>query len=541
MKESTNILRGPDYLFVFPEKMTVGQLMHNQLETHGTKIAQIQKETGEERTYKDILIRSQKLAVYLRNHGIKVNDRIAICSENNLGWAVSICATIFVGATVCPLNPMYSQREFLHTINISKPKLIFVSPLVLKSVKNYVKELSWTPTIILMLEEPNVDVPSIGKLISNVPTKNIENFQVTNVNVTEHVVSILCSSGTTGMPKGVMLTDKNYLSTIQTMLDGSVGIAMQDQTIICLLPFFHAYCFSVLIFSIIAGSTAIVFSTFKEEAFLETIEKYKTQVLSLVPPLMVFLAKHPIVDNYDLSSVKIIWCGAAPLSREIEDAVKKRLNNPEIRQGYGMTETTLTVVKVPENCDKPGSAGRLMPGVLGKVIPIDDGGKWSDKTLGPYQEGELCFKGDLIMKGYCGDKTSTSATIDEEGWLHTGDVGYYDDDGFFYIVDRLKELIKYKGFQVPPAELEAILLTHPEIKDAAVVGLPDEVAGELPIAFVVKQPNAKVTADAVLKYVNGRLYNESQIRKNFEEEYGFYKIFQRIHREKFYAENCGNC
>lgn len=295
-----------------------------------------------------------------------MGDRIAICSENNLHWAVPICATMFVGATVCPLNPMYSKREFLHTVNISKPKLIFVSPLAFKSVKNYVKELSWTPTVVLMLEEPNVDEPSIGKLISNISMKSIENFQVTNVNATEHVVAILCSSGTTGLPKGVMLTDKNYLSTIQTMLDGSVGIAMQDQAIICLLPFFHAYCFSVLIFSIIAGSTAIIFSTFKEEAFLETIEKYKIQVLNLVPPLMVFLAKHPIVDRYDLSSVKIIWCGAAPLSREIEDAVKKRLNNPEIRQGYGMTETTLTVLKIPENCNKPGSAGKLMPGVSGR-------------------------------------------------------------------------------------------------------------------------------------------------------------------------------
>lgn len=143
--------------------------------------------------------------------------------------------------------------------------------------------------------------------------------------------------------------------------------------------------------------------------------------------------------------------------------------------------------------------------ILAKVIPIDDTGKWSNKTLGPHCEGELCFKGDLVMKGYCGDRTSTSATIDEEGWLHTGDVGYYDKDGYFYIVDRMKELIKYNSFQVPPAELEAILLTHSEIKDAAVVGLPDEKAGELPLAFVVKQPHAKITANDVVKYVQGEI------------------------------------
>lgn len=141
--------------------------------------------------------------------------------------------------------------------------------------------------------------------------------------------------------------------------------------------------------------------------------------------------------------------------------------------------------------------------VSAKVIPVSESENWSDETLGPYCEGELCFKGNMIMKGYCGDRTSTSATIDKDGWLHTGDIGYYDDEGFFYIVDRLKELIKYKAFQVPPAELEAILLTHPKIKDAAVIGLPDESAGELPIAFVVKQPNAKVSADEIIKFVDG--------------------------------------
>lgn len=143
--------------------------------------------------------------------------------------------------------------------------------------------------------------------------------------------------------------------------------------------------------------------------------------------------------------------------------------------------------------------------ILAKVTPVNENGNWSDKTLGPFCEGELCFKGDLVMKGYCGDKESTFSTIDKDGWLHTGDIGYYDNEGYFYIVDRLKELIKYKGFQVPPAELEAILLSHSKIKDAAVVGLPDEVAGELPIAFVVKQPNSKVSAEEIIKYVNGKV------------------------------------
>ena len=315
--------------------------------------------------FNQIFDKSRKLATYFRNNGIKVNDRIAICSENNLGWAIPVCAIMFTGATICPLNPLYSKREFLHTVNISKPKYIFVSAMVLKSVKEFIKELSWAPILILMVNHPQENVLTIDKLIAKIPSSEIQNFQVTNVDIYDHVVTILCSSGTTGLPKGVMLTDKNYLSTIQTMLSQSVSVATEGQVLICLLPFFHAYSFTILIMGLIAGSTAIVFSQFKEDAFLETIEKYKIEVLTMVPPLMVFLAKHPIVDKYDLSSVKIIWCGAAPLSREIELAVKKRLNNPEIRQAYGMTELTLSVLKIPENCDRPGSAGTLMPGTLG--------------------------------------------------------------------------------------------------------------------------------------------------------------------------------
>lgn len=305
------------------------------------------------------------MAKYLQNVGVKVNDRLAVCSENNLGWAIPLCASMFVGATICPLNPAYSKREFQHALNISKPKFIFVSPMVLKSMKNSIKDLPWLPTVILLLGAPDADTPSIDSIIAHVPSTRPENFKVTDVDPNQHIVSILCSSGTTGLPKGVMLTDKNYLSTFSSMLDGSVGLASHGQPLINLLPFFHAYFFTVLIMGFIAGTTGIVFSQFKEKAFLETIEKYKIEVLSLVPPLMVFLAKHPLVDKYDLSSLKIIWCGAAPLSRETELAVKKRLNNPEIRQGYGMTELTLSVLKMPENGNRPGSAGKLLAGCSG--------------------------------------------------------------------------------------------------------------------------------------------------------------------------------
>lgn len=177
----------------------------------------------------------------------------------------------------------------------------------------------------------------------------------------------------------------------------------------------------------------------------------------------------------------------------------QRLGVSCIRQGYGMTETTVIVSLSPDAKNKVGSAGTLSPDTLCKVIDIQ-----TSESLGPRQQGELCFAGDLMMIGYCGDPKATAEMIDKDGWLHTGDIGYYDEDGYIFVVDRLKELIKYKAFQVPPAELEAILLNHPAVKDAAVIGLPDESSGELPLAFVVRQPGAEISADAIRRFVDGK-------------------------------------
>lgn len=219
----------------------------------------------------------------------------------------------------------------------------------------------------------------------------------------------------------------------------------------------------------------------------------------MVPPLMVFLAKHPLVDQYDLSSLKIIWCGAAPLSKELEDAVQRRLNVPIIRQGYGMTEGTLAFTGQTDDHHSSGSVGVIRAGFLARIVNEDTG-----ENMPAFERGEIWMKGSAVMKGYVNDEQSTSSTIDTDGWLHTGDIGYYNDEGELFIVDRLKELIKYKGYQVPPAEIEGVLLQHPKIADAGVVGKPDEDAGELPIAFVVKQSNVELTEREILQFVAGK-------------------------------------
>jgi 4-coumarate--CoA ligase len=278
-------------------------------------------------------------------------------------------------------------------------------------------------------------------------------------------------------------------------------ILLSEFCMLGLIPWFHAFGFLTL-FNILLDAVRVVFiPKFEEGLFLSCIENYRINFIFMVPPLMVFLAKHPMVDSYDLSSIKVLFSGAAPLSKEVTEAVKTRLPHVKtILQGYGMSEMTLGVVlQTPNKPIKSGSVGSLIRGMYAKVIDPDTG-----KTLGPNQRGELCFKGSQVMKGYIGNEKETKNTIDSEGYLHTGDVGYFDEDQQFFIVDRLKELIKYKAFQVPPAELEAILLENPKVKDAAVIGMPDDASGELPLAFVVRQDGVSVTAKEIVDYVAAR-------------------------------------
>lgn len=219
----------------------------------------------------------------------------------------------------------------------------------------------------------------------------------------------------------------------------------------------------------------------------------------MVPPLMVFFAKHPDVDHYDLSSLRVIWCGEAPLSAESVEAVTRRLNSAIIiRQGYGLTEGTLALIGQTDVRHKDGSVGELRPGLLARIADVETG-----DALPANRRGELCFKGGVVMKGYVGDRQATAAMVDADGWLHTGDIAYYEETGELFVVDRLKELIKYNGFQVPPAEIEGVLLQHSDVLEAGVVGEPDERVGERPVAFVVRREGSTVTEEEIRQFVAG--------------------------------------
>lgn len=280
-----------------------------------------------------------------------------------------------------------------------------------------------------------------------------------------------------------------------------------DLRLLTFLPWFHIMGFFGLYFYPTRKVYTVFLSRFESELFLSCIQRHRITSLVLVPPVVVFLAKDAAIDAYDLSSLREIFSGAAPLQADTEIAVYQRLPNIRvIRQGYGMTEG-LAMTLPPRQALKQGSVGLLVKGTQAKIVCPDTG-----KLMGPNEPGELCFRGPHLMKNYYNNEEATRNTFDDAGFLHTGDIGYVDNDGYFFIVDRLKELIKYKGFQVPPAELESLLLSHPQVNDAAVIGVPDESCGELPMAFIVRQPGSEVTAQEIVAFVAGHTSPAKRLR-----------------------------
>jgi 4-coumarate--CoA ligase len=280
-----------------------------------------------------------------------------------------------------------------------------------------------------------------------------------------------------------------------------------DDVALAALPFFHIYGMQVLMNGLLAnGVTVITMARFDLPAALGLIQDKKVTQFFAVPPMVLALAKHPIIDQFDLSSLKLVFSGAAPLGADLAKEAADRIGC-DVVQGYGMTELSPVSHATPAGQSKPGSVGITVSNTECRIVDADG------KEQGVGGEGELWIRGPQVMQGYFGNESATDATIDAEGWLHTGDVGRFDEDGHLYIVDRVKELIKYKGFQVPPAELEALLITHPDVADVAVIGVPDDEAGELPKAFIVRREGSSVSETDLQDFVKEKVASYKQVRQ----------------------------
>ncbi|KAK7282018.1 hypothetical protein RIF29_10482 [Crotalaria pallida] len=426
-----------------------------------------------------------------------------ILSPTSLHVPVLYLSLLSLGIVIAPANPLSSPSELTHLVQLTKPVIAFAT----SAIASHLPNLKFG-TVIL-------DSPHFISMLNSQPAR-------VRVKPTHHQVTqsdsaaILFSSGTTGKVKGVELTHRNLIALIggfyhmrhltkeEEEEEGTVPVSLFP------LPLFHVFGFFMLVRAIAMGETLVLMQRFDFEGMLKAVERYRIRYMPVSPPLVVALAKSELVNKYDISSLKLLGCGGAPLGKEVAESFGARFPNTEIVQGYGLTESAGAAARMigSDEAKHHGSVGRLAENTEAKIVDPVTG-----EALSPGQKGELWLRGPTIMKGYVGDEKATAETVDSEGWMKTGDLCYFDSDGFLFIVDRLKELIKYKAYQVAPAELEHILLINPEIADAAVVPYPDEDAGQIPMAFVVRKPGSNITAAQIMESVAKQVSPYKKIRR----------------------------
>ena len=491
------IFRSPYKEVTIPE-VSLTQLVLRRAEELADKPALIDGATNRVLTYGELRDSVRRVAAGLAARGFQKGDVFAIFSPNLLEYAVAFHAVATLGGIVTTINPLYTADELAHQLNDACVKYLLTVPQLIDKALE-ASQGSKVQEVFVFGEAPGAT--SFAALLeSEGVVPEIE------INPREDIVALPYSSGTTGVAKGVMLTHYNMVANL-CQLEKIDRISEQD-TLIAVLPFFHIYGMNVIMNTgLFKGAAIVIMPRFELEQFLNVLQTYGVTRAHLVPPIMLALTKQPIVDQYDLSKLKLIMSGAAPLGEKLTAACCERLKCV-IKQGYGMTESSPVTHMSSEDLaeTKYGSVGQCIPNTECKIVDLETGAE-----LKSGQEGEICVRGPQVMKGYLNRPEATAQTIDAEGWLHTGDIGYADEEGHFFIVDRAKELIKYKGFQVAPAELEAVLLTHPMIADAAVIPSADEEAGEVPKAFVVLKGEA--TEAEIKEFVAARVAPYKKIRQ----------------------------
>ncbi|KAG8639524.1 hypothetical protein MANES_14G151400v8 [Manihot esculenta] len=454
--------------------------------------------TGDIYTYADVELKSRKVAAGLHKLGIQQGYVIMLLLQNSPEFVFVFLGASYRGAISTTANPFYTPTEIAKQATASKAKLIVTQAVYAEKVKQFAKEND--------IKIITIDSPPDGCLHFSELTEADEN-DIPGVKINpDDVVALPYSSGTTGLPKGVMLTHKGLITSVAQQVDGdnpNLYFHKKD-VILCVLPLFHIYSLnSVLLCGLRVGSAILIMQKFEIISLMELVQKYKVSIAPFVPPIVLAIAKSPVVDQYDLSSIRTVMSGAAPMGKELEDTVRAKLPNAKLGQGYGMTEAgpvlsmCLAFAKDPFEI-KSGACGTVVRNAEMKIVDPETGNSLPRNQA-----------------GYLNDPEATISTIDKEGWLHTGDIGYIDDDDELFIVDRLKELIKYKGFQVAPAELEAMLISHPSISDAAVVPMKDEAAGEVPVAFVVRSNGSKITEDEIKQYISKQVIFYKRINRVF--------------------------
>ena len=448
-------------------------------------------------TYAQLSQAIHSLAGGLAARGIAPGKVVGLMAPNIPEYAIVFHGVAVAGAAVSTINPTYGPGEVRHQLTDAGASVLFTVAMFAETALAAIEGTGVTEVVIIGDAVPGTTPMSelFGAPITQVP-----------VDVATHTVVLPYSSGTTGLPKGVMLSHRNLVANIEQCIHAIRY--KEDEVALAALPFFHIYGMQVLMNGLLSNAVmTVTMPRFDMVEALQAVQDLKVTRFFAVPPIVLGLAQAPIVDDYDTSSIYQVFSGAAPLGAELADKAASRLGC-EVVQGYGMTELSPVSHSTVEGDYRPGTSGVTLSNTETRIVDPDTG---EDQPVGG--RGELWVRGPQVMTGYLNNETATAETIDADGWLHTGDIGIIDEYGHLSIVDRMKELIKFKGFQVAPAELEALLITHPKVADVAVIGIPDDEAGELPKAFVTTPPGESVTLEEIQALVAEHLVSYKQIRQ----------------------------
>ncbi|MCS7023809.1 MAG: AMP-binding protein [Bryobacteraceae bacterium] len=461
------------------------------------RTALIDGPTGRSYTYAQVDLLSRRVAGALAKRGLGKGDKLAILSPNVPEYAIAVHGVMRAGGIVTTMNPLYTESEVEHQLRDSEARFLLTVPQLLDKAAAAVRRCNVERIFVLGEAEGAEPFAQLMGEPGEAPAVEIH--------PAEDVAAMLYSSGTTGLPKGVMLTHRNLVAAL---LQADKLFGEGPARSLLFLPMFHIFGFhAVMNFDLLNRGTIVTMPRFDFEQMLALVAQHRIERMCVVPPVVLALVKSPVVEQYDTSSLRLVFSGAAPLDEALAAACEQRLKGCLVRQGYGLTETSPPVCGHPLTTDRVryGSVGPLVPSTEGRLVNLETGDE-----AAPGETGELWVRGPQVMKGYYRNPEATRDMLLEGGWLRTGDIARLDEAGWLYIVDRAKELIKYKGLQVAPAELEAVLVSHPMVADAAVIGVPDEEAGEAPKAFVVAK--GPVTADEILQFVASQVAPYKKVR-----------------------------
>ena len=479
-------------------RVSVATLIRAGLEARPDAVAMIDAATDRRITGREILADAGRIAGALVRRGLRPGEVVAIMAPNVLEYGALLLGTWEAGGVATTMNPLATAEEVVLQLRETSARFVVTVPALLDKVVDGAARAGVAETFVI---GSGPGATPYTELVAGPPLAT-----PVAVDPTTALAALPWSSGTSGKPKAVMLTHESLVAQLHQF------VAVQHHQVgavhMAVLPFFHIYgLVLILLASLWRGCVLIVLGRFELEPFLASLARYRVTLAPVVPPIIVALAKHPLVDKFDLSSLRNVMSGAAPLGADVEEACARRLGCLVI-QGYGMTELCGASHLHPLDAAqlRRGSVGFLVPGLEARIVDPD-----SKQDLGIDARGELWLRGPNVMRGYLARPEASAEALDTDRWLHTGDIAYVDADGYYHIVDRVKELIKYKGHQVAPADLEAVLLAHPSIADAAVIPSPCDEAGEVPKAFVVTR--TPMTADEVMDYVASRVSPLDKVRR----------------------------